>query len=215
MKIPVFTVTGVMACLMLLSSPVNAQTTASATFNLQAELKRATCEPALTPSWDADSAGNVDFGILTKTETNEVKKKQVVLTLTCDSASPPMVAGIGFKVVNGWIGSEKPETLFPKYDDLHGLVFATLFFGYEFAWGSEINQTVVKASEGGYAGLSPGEKVNLAQETTGRQYLLVQKEGKVTWDFPLDITLTPDTSTYSYFLPGDYTAAVRVNISYE
>ncbi|ECW2673459.1 hypothetical protein F3X92_24785 [Salmonella enterica] len=212
MKTPAFTVTGVMACLMLLSQPVNAQTEARAIFNLQAQLKEPTCNQALTSSGDADSAGNVDFGTISLADGSSVEKtKHVVLTLTCDSASLPFVAGIGFKVVNGDMDTGVTGRLYPEVtkDGLTGIV---VNFWYDWAWGKDINEAVDDKPGEGYPGLKAGQKVDLSQQTAGSQYLLVQKKGKVTWDFPVDITLKGNVTAY---FAGDYIAAVQVNISYD
>lgn len=212
MKTPAFTVTGVMACLMLLSQPVNAQTEAKAIFNLQAQLKGPTCNQALTSSGDADGGGNVDFGSFSPADGGSAsveKTKHVVLTLTCDSASPPMVAGIGFNVVKGKMSTAQTGVLYPVYE---GNAVDILYFWYDWAWGKDINEAVDENPDAGYAGLKAGQKVDLHQQTTGSQYLLVQKEGKSTWDFPVDITLKGDVTR---FWPDDYIAAVQVNISYE
>ncbi|EHU5543368.1 hypothetical protein M2772_000655 [Salmonella enterica subsp. enterica serovar Bovismorbificans] len=212
MKTPAFTVTGVMACLMLLSQPVNAQTVAKATFNLQAELKEPTCNQALTSSGDADGGGNVDFGLISLADGGSVEKtKHVVLTLTCDSASPPMVAGIGFNVVKGWAPDDITGSLNPEFMKENGPTYPAKF-GYDWEWGKNINEAVADKPGEGYPGLKAGQKVDLLQQTTGSQYLLVQKEGKATWDFPVDITLKGDVTRY---WAGDYIAAVQVNISYE
>lgn len=212
MKTPAFTVTGVMACLMLLSQPVNAQTEARATFNLQAKLKEPTCNPALTSSGDADGGGNVDFGLISLADGGSVEKtKHVVLTLTCDSASPPMVAGMGFNVVKGHVVTDKTGVLNPAFMTEKG-PFYPANFGYDWEWGKNINEAVADKPGEGYPGLKAGQKVDLHQQTTGSQYLLVQKEGKATWDFPVDITLKGDVTRY---WAGDYIAAVQVNISYE
>ncbi|ENO1273973.1 hypothetical protein ACIMSG_004373 [Salmonella enterica] len=213
MKTPAFTVTGVMACLMLLSQPVNAQTVAKATFNLQAKLKEPTCNPALTSSGDADGGGNVDFGLISLADGGSVEKtKHVVLTLTCDSASPPSVAGIGFNVVKGWASVDKTGFLVPEVMVGDAPAYP-LKFGYDWAWGKNINEAVADNPGEGYAGLKAGQKVDLHQQTTGSQYLLVQKEGKATWDFPVDITR--NASDIEILSAGDYIAAVQVNISYE
>lgn len=210
MKTPAFTVTGVMACLMLLSQPVNAQTEARATFNLQAKLKEPTCNQALTSSGDADGGGNVDFGTFSLADGGSVEKtKHVVLTLTCDSASPPMAAGIGFKVIKGQINTSVTGRVNPKTTE-GGTTF-TANFGYDWAWGKNINEAVADKPYGGYDTLKPGEKVSLQYQVPISQYLLVQKEGKATWDFPVDITLKDDLTEDA----GDYIAAVQVNISYE
>ncbi|ELY3194634.1 hypothetical protein SMM50_005130 [Salmonella enterica] len=210
MKTPAFTVTGVMACLMLLSQPVNAQTEARATFSLQAGLKEPTCNQALTSSGDADGGGNVDFGLISLADGGSVEKtKHVVLTLTCDSASPPVVAGIGFNVVKGKMSIEQTGVLYPLYEE--NTVYIP-YFWYDWAWGKNINEAVADKPGEGYPGLKAGQKVDLLQQTTGSQYLLVQKEGKATWDFPVDITLKGDVS---WLWSGDYIAAVQVNISYE
>ncbi|EAO9157825.1 hypothetical protein D1914_24235 [Salmonella enterica] len=212
MKTPAFTVTGVMACLMLLSQPVNAQETASATFNLQAQLKEPTCNQALTSSGDADGGGNVDFGTISLADGSSVEKtKHVVLTLTCDSASLPFVAGIGFKVVKGHKHTGVTGRLNPEVMTEDGPAYPTNFW-YDWAWGKDINEAVDDKAGEGYPGLKAGDKVDLSQQTTGSQYLLVQKKGRVTWDFPVDITLKGDVTRY---WAGDYIAAVQVNISYE
>ncbi|EAZ3296178.1 hypothetical protein DRE43_24140 [Salmonella enterica subsp. enterica serovar Java] len=209
MKTPAFTVTGVMACLMLLSQPVNAQTEARATFNLQAKLKEPTCNQALTSSGDADGGGNVDFGTFSLADGGSVEKtKHVVLTLTCDSASPPMAAGIGFKVIKGQINTSVTGRVNPEM----AKVGVVANFGYDWAWGKNINEAVADKPYGGYDTLKPGEKVRLQYQVPISYYFLVQKEGKVTWDFPVDITLKDDFTKYA---AGDYIAAVQVNISYE
>lgn len=213
MKTPAFTVTGVMACLMLLSSPVNAQTTASATFNLQAQLKESTCEPALTSSGDADSAGNIDFGSNSLADGVIVEKtKHVVLTLTCDSASPPSMVRIGFNVNKGEIVSPKNARLYPEPENAPEIIQTNLW--YDWAWGEGIDEAVAINRDEGYAGLSPGEKIDLLSKVTGsRQYGLVQKENRSTWAFPVDITRNAsDIATLS---GGGYIAAVQVDISYE
>ncbi|ECI4527884.1 hypothetical protein DQZ30_02410 [Salmonella enterica subsp. diarizonae] len=213
MKTPAFTVTGVMACLMLLSQPVNAQTEARAIFNLQAQLKEPTCNQALTSSGDADGGGNVDFGAISLAETNMEKTKHVVLRLTCDSASLPFVAGIGFKVVKGYMDEETGH-LYPKMMMGDGDYRIPANLWYDWTWGKNINEAVADKPGEGYPGLKVGQKVDLSQQTPGSQYLLVQKEGKVTWDFPVDITRKLEGSISS--LPaGDYIAAVQVNISYD
>ncbi|ENO2526202.1 hypothetical protein ACBB58_003992 [Salmonella enterica] len=209
MKTPAFTVTGVMACLMLLSQPVNAQTEARAIFNLQAQLKEPTCNQALTSSGDADSAGNVDFGTISVADGGSVEKtKHVVLTLTCDSASPPSVAGIGFNVKNGTTSPLDAAKLYPE--KATGISQDNL--SYDWAWGKGIDEAVAETPE--YAGLKPGEKVDLVIKVeASRQYGLVQKENRSTWAFPVDITRNArDIATVS---AGDYIAAVQVNISYE
>ncbi|EJF3710562.1 hypothetical protein ABCJ02_004381 [Salmonella enterica] len=211
MKTPAFTVTGVMACLMLLSQPVNAQTVAKATFNLQAQLKEPTCNPALTSSGDANGGGNVDFGLISLADGGSVEKtKHVVLTLTCDSAFPPSVVGIGFDVKKGGISALDTARLYPD-EEATGIIQYNLW--YDWAWGEGINEAVAKPPEGGY-GLKPGEKVELIIKVAGsRQYGLVQKENRSTWAFPVDITRNAsDIATLS---AGDYIAAVQVNISYE
>lgn len=209
MKTPAFTVTGVMACLMLLSQPVNAQTEAGATFNLQAQLKEPTCNQTLTSSGDADGGGNVDFGTISVADGGSVEKtKHVVLTLTCDSTSPPSVAGIGFNVKNGTTSPLDSAKLYPE--KATGISQDNL--SYDWAWGKGIDDAVAETPE--YAGLKPGEKVDLVIKVAGsRQYGLVQKENRSTWAFPVDITRNArDIATLS---AGDYIAAVQVNISYE
>ncbi|EMA9950535.1 hypothetical protein U5861_000873 [Salmonella enterica] len=209
MKTPAFTVTGVMACLMLLSQPVNAQTEARAIFNLQAQLKEPTCNQALTSSGDADGGGNVDFGTISLADGSSVEKtKHVVLTLTCDSASPPSVAGIGFNIKNGTTSPLDSAKLYPE--KAPGIFQDNL--SYDWAWGKGIDEAVAETQ--GYAGLKPGEKVNLVINVeTSRQYGLVQKENRSTWAFPVDITRNArDIATLS---AGDYIAAVQVNISYD
>ncbi|EDC5360353.1 hypothetical protein RBO47_000958 [Salmonella enterica] len=211
MKTPAFTVTGVMACLMLLSQPVNAQTEARATFNLQAELKEPTCNQTLTSSGDADGEGNVDFGSISLADGGSVeKKKHVVLTLTCDSASPPSVVGIGFNVKKGGIAALDTARLYP--DEATGSIQYNLW--YDWAWGEGINEAVAENPDAGYAGLKAGEKVDLIIKAAGsRQYGLVQKENRSTWAFPVDITR--NASDIEILSAGDYIAAVQVNISYE
>ncbi|EBO0021312.1 hypothetical protein DSO52_26495 [Salmonella enterica] len=212
MKTPAFTVTGVMACLMLLSQPVNAQTEARATFHLTAQFFEPTCN-ALTSSGDADSAGNVDFGLISPlADGGSVEKtKHVVLTLSCGGgATLPYVAGIGFNVTNGAIisttttGRLYPKT--PEGGDQDNL-------SYDWAWGKGINEAVDDKPGEGYAGLKPGDKVDLSQQTGNKRYSLVQKLGKISWGFPVDITRNVrDIATLS---AGDYIAAVQVNISYD
>ncbi|EBH0783485.1 hypothetical protein FJ875_25295 [Salmonella enterica] len=209
MKTPAFTVTGVMACLMLLSQPVNAQTEARAIFNLQAQLKEPTCNQTLTSSGDADGGGNVDFGTISVADGGSVEKtKHVVLTLTCDSTSPPSVAGIGFNVKNGTTSTLDSAKLYPE--KAPGISQDNL--SYDWAWGKDIDDAVAETPE--YAGLKPGEKVDLIIKVAGsRPYGLVQKENRSTWAFPVDITRNArDIATLS---AGDYIAAVQVNISYE
>ncbi|ELQ6863220.1 hypothetical protein QRG94_004342 [Salmonella enterica] len=209
MKTPAFTVTGVMACLMLLSQPVNAQTEARAIFNLQAQLKEPTCNQTLTSSGDADGGGNVDFGTISLADGGSVEKtKHVVLTLTCDSTSPPSVAGIGFNVKNGTTSPLDSAKLYPE--KAPGISQDNL--SYDWAWGKGIDDAVAETPE--YAGLKPGEKVDLVIKVTGsRQYGLVQKENRSTWAFPVDITR--NASDIASLRAGDYIAAVQVNISYE
>ncbi|ELQ6863690.1 TPA: hypothetical protein IOH10_004302 [Salmonella enterica] len=211
MKTPAFTVTGVMACLMLLSQPVNAQTEAGATFNLHTYFVEATCN-ALTSSGDADSAGNVDFGVISPlADGGSVEKtKHVVLTLSCGGTGLPYVAGIGFNVTNGAIISTTTTgRLYPKTPE--GGEQDNL--SYDWAWGKGIDEAVAATETPGYTGLKPGDKVDLSQQTNSKRYSLVQSMGKVTWDFPVDITRNvKDIATLS---AGDYIAAVQVNISYD
>ncbi|EJC0214391.1 hypothetical protein MXZ45_004444 [Salmonella enterica] len=209
MKRCVFTVTGVMACLMLLSQPVNAQTTAGATFNLQAELKEPTCN-SLTSSGDADGAGNVDFGFISSADGGNVEKtKHVVLTLTCDSAFPPNVAGIGFSVVKGSIDSLDAGKLYPEKTP-EGLQY-NLY--YDWVWGQNINDTVMKDPGGNYTGLSPGQAVGLLDDADSHSYMLVQKKDQQDWAFPLDITR--NVRDIAALMAGDYNAVIQVNIRYE
>ncbi|ELY3194713.1 hypothetical protein SMM50_005220 [Salmonella enterica] len=211
MKTPAFTVTGVMACLMLLSQPVNAQTEARATFSLQAELKEPTCNQALTSSGDADGGGNVDFGSISLADGGDTKKtKHVVLTLTCDSASLPSVVGIGFNVKKGWIDAVDAARLYPGGPT--GSIQYDLW--YDWAWGKGINEAVAENPDAGYAGLQPREGVELNIQVAGsRLYGLVQKENRITWAFPVDITR--NTRDIKILSAGGYIAAVQVNISYE
>ncbi|EMY1531180.1 hypothetical protein AAEU76_004976 [Salmonella enterica subsp. enterica serovar Wedding] len=211
MKTPAFTVTGVMACLLLLSQPVNAQTTASATFNLKAELQAPTCNHSLASSGDADSAGNVDFGTISSAEGgNAEETKHVVLTLNCDSSYPPSVTGIGFSILTGNADSGTAGRLYPTGPD-NSTGNTNLY--YNWAWGQKINDTVMKNPGDGYVGLSPGQPVGLSDNAGFQRYRLVPSKERQEWAFPLDITR--EVKNIANVTAGDYSAAVRVNIAYQ
>ncbi|EBD6544464.1 hypothetical protein C1366_22075 [Salmonella enterica] len=213
MKITLFTVGQIMACLMLLSPVVFAEDyhkDVTAEFHLRARYKDVTCQSALTASGDI-SGTIIDFG--TFSSDSVVKEKHVALTLDCSNGTGlPDTVKVSFSVVNpAMVDETNNRRLYPSDPD--GKQQTNLY--YDWVWGDAINNTVKQsASDGAHKAVKSNDGVNLSG-TSGPDVYEVVSEGLASnvLEFPLKITR--GVKETDKLAAGNYKADVKVTVSYE
>lgn len=212
MKTTLFTAGQVMACLMLLGlstgESADASTTVEAVFNLKAMYKNTTCDQTLKASGEI-SGTTIDFGTFSSYSVDITKT--VALTLKCDSDLPDTVK-VGFSVVNpATVDTTNNNWLYPSDPGKNSQT--NLYYDWE--WDEAINKTVKQSgTSGGHATLKPGDKVNLSS-TSGTDVYEVVSQGDTVKVLSFPLKITRKVKENSQLAAGNYTADVKVTISYD
>ncbi|HAF1615916.1 TPA: hypothetical protein G9B49_004958 [Salmonella enterica] len=219
MRATLFTACQVVA-LMLLSPGVLAvgpdHKDISVPFELKATYRNITCLPGLRDSVNGITGGatTIDFGTFSPSDKTD-KTVSVALTLDCSQTDLPDTVKTVFEVVApASVGEGTVNTLYPVCELQAPQPQKNLY--YEWKWGSDISKSV-KSSPVSPArqGLNPGDPVDLTDTSAGYVYEVVHDGGNnvKTLSFPLDITRKVKNA--GELKAGDYTAGVKVTISYE
>lgn len=219
MRATLFTACQVVA-LMLLSPGVLAagpdHKDISVPFELKATYRNITCLPGLSASVNGitGSTTTIDFGTFSPSDKAD-KTVSVALTLDCGQTELPDTVKTVFEVVvPASVGKGTVNTLYPVCELPPSQPQENLY--YEWKWGSDISKSV-KSSPVSPArkGLNPGDPVDLTNTSAGYVYEVVHDGGNnvKTLSFPLDITRKVKNA--GELKAGDYTAGVKVTISYE
>ncbi|EAA6552183.1 hypothetical protein DLB95_22865 [Salmonella enterica subsp. diarizonae] len=205
MKITLFTLSRIVALLVIPVPYALSESVVTGVFNLEATLQASTCLNML------DTTTDIDFGGLALRDGPAAAEKtmNVNLTLDCtDSPFPPVKVGIGFGVTGGKVSPSDNARLEPASPS--GLPQSIVY--YKWAWADGINDAVVQSPGGSLTGLIPGTAVNLKDTALIRKYQLKQEENRDKWVFPLSITRKLAAGNPA---AGVYSASVKVDISYE
>lgn len=218
MRATLFTACQVVA-LMLLSPGVLAagpdHKDISVPFELKATYRNITCLPGLSASVNGitGSTTTIDFGTFSPSDKDD-KTISVALTLNCSQTELPDTVKTVFEVVvPASVGKGTVNTLYPVCELPPSQPQENLY--YEWKWGSDISKSV-KSSPASPArkGLTPGDPVDLTDTSSGYVYEVVHSDNSAkTLSFPLDITRKVKNA--GELKAGDYTAEVKVTISYE